>query len=483
MEPLLAKKGRRTTIRQRIKWLLAKPKLITKMVALDSLKLTLTMFICTIRFVDGDNFKDSMKAEIKEKVLQSGKTETAFLHADRLDREAERAYEAEHARHELERDGGETHDSAAEPHEDTEGSGDRALPSTDALDGPRESNELHTRETQLSDLEIRDTMPTEQLAMIDEHLRLHAAVSSFALVAMNDDQKGPISANIPASLNSGPHAGFSSRPPGPSAVSDTEDEYTSEYSESDDSDCSDDSESPSEQDQDFPAHQRESHPAPSGPSGARPERVHQHQGADAHATPFWHTVYEHYNPGPKGYQFSPAWQCICPNPSLPHPISPRHSPHVAPESGGRDMPPPPSGYHGSYSDPYRSNAGFYGSPYGNVHGSPFVHSHPGQPHGGPYHPPYGNPHAHPYGGAYGVPYAGHGGYGGYGGYGRHDGQYGYPHDYPQHYHGHHGPFMAPPTPPDPARPPTPPKTDPVLEGLKAEIDALRAELDRRQGRD
>lgn len=57
MEPLLAKKGKRISTWQRIKWLLAKPKLVTKMVALDSLKLTLTMYICTIRFMDGDHFK------------------------------------------------------------------------------------------------------------------------------------------------------------------------------------------------------------------------------------------------------------------------------------------------------------------------------------------------------------------------------------------------------------------------------------------
>jgi len=49
--------GKEFSPRQRLKWLLAKPKLTTKMAALDSLKLTLSMYICAIRFMDGNDFK------------------------------------------------------------------------------------------------------------------------------------------------------------------------------------------------------------------------------------------------------------------------------------------------------------------------------------------------------------------------------------------------------------------------------------------
>ncbi|KLU92949.1 hypothetical protein MAPG_11897 [Magnaporthiopsis poae ATCC 64411] len=306
MEPLLAKKGKRISTLQRIKWLLAKPKLVTKMVALDSLKLTLTMYICAIRFMDDDHFKESMKDEIRHSVLQSENTEAALLRAERLDQEAERVYEADRSQHKLEQD--DTESLVAKHLKGTDSSNQGALPPpATGLDGQCQDKGLQTHGTRQTDVELRDTMSADQLARIDNHLHLHAAVSSFALVVVNNGRADPASTNSRTPSDSGPQASFASRLPDPSAASGTDDGSESEISDSDDDSHWDETEPYSEKD--------ESGATPSRPSGAQPEGFHQRQGTDNYRpTLGWYITYLCGNPGPWGFQFAPRVMCGIPAP-------------------------------------------------------------------------------------------------------------------------------------------------------------------------
>ncbi|KLU87340.1 hypothetical protein MAPG_06340 [Magnaporthiopsis poae ATCC 64411] len=173
----ISRDGREFSPRQRLKWLLAKPKLTTKMAALDSLKLTLSMYICAIRFMDGNDFKESMHDEIQCKVSQSEQTRTTLLHAEYQDQKAEMAYQASHAGRGLENDG-------------LENDGKESITSAVIKingGGPEETG-VQTYQTPPSDFELGLTISNDQFVRIADHIRLQRMVSGFALKVVNRAQ-------------------------------------------------------------------------------------------------------------------------------------------------------------------------------------------------------------------------------------------------------------------------------------------------------
>ncbi|KAI0973432.1 hypothetical protein F4678DRAFT_426700 [Xylaria arbuscula] len=84
--PILPTSNGNISIAQKARWVFAKSKISTRKTALDSLKLTLTLFLHTLDFVEGDVVdEDSMREEIDDIIVMTKSTKTSFLNAARTD--------------------------------------------------------------------------------------------------------------------------------------------------------------------------------------------------------------------------------------------------------------------------------------------------------------------------------------------------------------------------------------------------------------
>ncbi|RGP66320.1 hypothetical protein FSPOR_6698 [Fusarium sporotrichioides] len=92
--PLTSPSGKNLKFKDKVKGLFDKGKVSSRRASLDSLKLTLSLFLYTLDFIEnqedgGDDVADHIKEEICDLVDETQFTKTAFLHAARLNNIAE----------------------------------------------------------------------------------------------------------------------------------------------------------------------------------------------------------------------------------------------------------------------------------------------------------------------------------------------------------------------------------------------------------
>ncbi|KAI0098720.1 hypothetical protein GGR51DRAFT_537673 [Nemania sp. FL0031] len=91
--PLLPAGGRNMSVSQKAKWLFAKSKISMRRSSLNSLKLTITLFLHTLDFIEGDLIDEEyMRDKIEAMVAESKNTKSAFLAAERTDQMLEKIY-------------------------------------------------------------------------------------------------------------------------------------------------------------------------------------------------------------------------------------------------------------------------------------------------------------------------------------------------------------------------------------------------------
>ncbi|KAK2774252.1 hypothetical protein CKAH01_13217 [Colletotrichum kahawae] len=93
MAPLLGKRAEEMVLKHKLRWLFAKSKVSTRQASLNSLKLTLALFLQALDLMEEDYIEDYMQAVVQQKVSESKNVKRAFIEAERRDQALEKAYE------------------------------------------------------------------------------------------------------------------------------------------------------------------------------------------------------------------------------------------------------------------------------------------------------------------------------------------------------------------------------------------------------
>ncbi|KAK0613533.1 hypothetical protein B0T14DRAFT_499003 [Immersiella caudata] len=170
---------------QRLRWLFAKSKIYSHQAALASLKLNLMLFINTLHFCDGPAV-EGLKENILNTIKQEKKdVKTAFLEAERYDRQVENAYD----------DGTEVQDGASPsgPLDGPTSAISLATPTAPVHDGSTILLGLQPRKPNQHGFDIHAIPDDDCLMWIAAHIALQRSVNDFSLaIIVRDPAPGPV---------------------------------------------------------------------------------------------------------------------------------------------------------------------------------------------------------------------------------------------------------------------------------------------------
>ncbi|KAI0502849.1 hypothetical protein F5B22DRAFT_43425 [Xylaria bambusicola] len=191
--PVLPAGGDKMSMVQKAKWIFVKAKVSAKRVSLNSLKLTITLFLHTLDFIEGDLLDEEYtKDEIKNIAEESKKTKSAFLAAERFDQTLERAYAATLSSNPS--TGDENADLLIQllhHHDQVEGDGTGVLKRLGGHEGDIDfsTNLLQTNQhsqpnSQQSNFQTEESLSDDQFLQIAWHIRTQKNVASYASVVL-----------------------------------------------------------------------------------------------------------------------------------------------------------------------------------------------------------------------------------------------------------------------------------------------------------
>ncbi|EQB58828.1 hypothetical protein CGLO_00874 [Colletotrichum gloeosporioides Cg-14] len=191
-------------LKHRLRWLFAKSKVSTRQASLNSLKLTLALFLQALDLMEEDYIEDYMQVVVQQKISESRNVKKSFIEAERRERAFEKTYEPSQAISSLKmirQSGLETEElSQTVICTTTEGikelDGDKSVSkamvkilhyqSGDGSSDEETSDLLPRHESGLdhttSTIDFIDDISDDHFMAIADHMRLQKTVSSFALV-------------------------------------------------------------------------------------------------------------------------------------------------------------------------------------------------------------------------------------------------------------------------------------------------------------
>ncbi|TGJ82239.1 hypothetical protein E0Z10_g6515 [Xylaria hypoxylon] len=183
---------------QKTRWILAKSKIAAKRSSLDSLKLTITLFLHTLDFIEGDLLnEDYTKDEIQNMVAESKNTKSVFLATERTDQTLEKAYAialTSSAATQADGDGIADTDGAIRLLHYGDQFQEQGTPilkgRNDQEDDANAIKFLQTNNTsqlsnQLSDFQMIESLSDDHFLHIAWHVRTQITVASYALVVFD----------------------------------------------------------------------------------------------------------------------------------------------------------------------------------------------------------------------------------------------------------------------------------------------------------
>jgi hypothetical protein len=182
--PLTSPLGQNLKLKNKVKWLFEKAKVSSRRASLDSLKLTLSLFLLTVDFIENgdegsDDVADCIKGEVSNLVVKTQSTKTALLNAERLDT----AFEFK--------------EGTSMPYVLHLESGDSKSGESDVKDTTvsrpsicdKGKTQLIRFPSQANSTAFLVAMPDEQLIQISEHLRVQNTVRELALKTVHAASK------------------------------------------------------------------------------------------------------------------------------------------------------------------------------------------------------------------------------------------------------------------------------------------------------
>ncbi|KAI0535418.1 hypothetical protein GGR58DRAFT_443452 [Xylaria digitata] len=208
---LLPAGGGNMRLAQKAKWIFVKSKISMRRSSLNSLKLTIALFLHTLDFVEGDLLnEDFTKDEIKNLVTESKNTKSDFLAAERTDQALAQVYTTALlsglATHTDNDDGMDTMDATVQLLDyDDKSQEEGTLALKDSNDQSDDTmNLLRTAKTsqldnQLSDFQVIESLSDDHYLYIARHIHTHKTVTSFALVVLDGrHEQEPLNRNPPS---------------------------------------------------------------------------------------------------------------------------------------------------------------------------------------------------------------------------------------------------------------------------------------------
>ncbi|KAF0319746.1 hypothetical protein GQ607_012997 [Colletotrichum asianum] len=191
MAPLLGKRAEEMLLKHKLRWLFAKSKVSTRQASLNSLKLTLGLFLQALNLTEQDHIEDYMQAVVRQQISESQNVKKAFMEAGRRDQALEKTCRKLSGTttediEEIDRDKSVNGTTVKVLHYQSEdgssdGEGFDLLPSHQSRLGQTNSA-----------ISLIDDISDDQFMVIADHMRLQKTVSSFALVVINQRQEtGP----------------------------------------------------------------------------------------------------------------------------------------------------------------------------------------------------------------------------------------------------------------------------------------------------
>ncbi|KAI1124675.1 hypothetical protein F5Y10DRAFT_284827 [Nemania abortiva] len=210
--PMLPAGGRNMSVSQKAKWRFFKSKIEMRRSSLDSLKLTVTLFLHTLDFIEGDLIDEEyMRDEIEAMVAKSKNTKSAFLAAERIDQMSERVYNEDPSSSDITSatdDTMNTVDVSVQlldySHQLRE-EGTLVLKGGNDREGDRSAMKLlHSAmasqlDSPSSDFQMIENMSDDHFIQIAHHIRTQKRVTSYALVVLDGRQeKDGVNRHVPA---------------------------------------------------------------------------------------------------------------------------------------------------------------------------------------------------------------------------------------------------------------------------------------------
>ncbi|KAI1504536.1 hypothetical protein F5X99DRAFT_371334 [Biscogniauxia marginata] len=220
--PISPSDNEKMDIAKKARWLLAKSKIAMRRTSLDSLKLTLTLFLHTLDFIEGDVIDEGyIQDEVEELVTQSKNTKTRFLNAERTDQYLEKVYDSAQFFGQL----------GNKSNNDEYGMGDtqkllhcnternieeelamvlRRIPVNDYQDSETGVlDSLQTTEDQMSkrkpsEFDIMESLPDDHFLRIAQHIRTQKVVTSYALVVLEQSPYKDVSTTTATATSNSP---------------------------------------------------------------------------------------------------------------------------------------------------------------------------------------------------------------------------------------------------------------------------------------
>ncbi|KAE9582743.1 hypothetical protein CGCF415_v012346 [Colletotrichum fructicola] len=217
--PLLGKRGEEMLLKHKLRWLFTRSKVSTRQASLNSLKLTLALFLQALDLMEEDYIEDYLQVVVQQRISASQNVKKSFIEAERRDRAFEKAYEPSQAISSLKtigQSGLETEELSqtiictnTEGIEETDGdeSASKAMvkilhyESGDGSSDEESSDLLPHHQSGLdhttSTIDFIDDISDDHFMAIADHMHLQKTVSSFALVVINQRQEiGPDDATL-----------------------------------------------------------------------------------------------------------------------------------------------------------------------------------------------------------------------------------------------------------------------------------------------
>ncbi|ETS77047.1 hypothetical protein PFICI_10921 [Pestalotiopsis fici W106-1] len=203
--PLMPRIGKSFDQMRKARWLFAKSKITSRRASLDSLKLTMTLFLHAIDRVSGDADEAETKEEIENLLGSAKNTKMNFIKAEIFDQAVEHHYEPSDK----------DNDFIATPIDDDNNNNNNekrpnSPESSDSENGDSESYEIsliqngydyskvdlsqwvqkHKSNTRIP-LQIMLVLSDDQFVEIADHLKVQMAVTSYALVIISGPSSHP----------------------------------------------------------------------------------------------------------------------------------------------------------------------------------------------------------------------------------------------------------------------------------------------------
>ncbi|KAH8688244.1 hypothetical protein BGZ61DRAFT_452967 [Ilyonectria robusta] len=185
--PFMSPAGKDVGAKQKIKWLFAKAKVSSRRAALDSLKLTLNLFLHTLSFIESGEMDEYIEEEVDALILETQNTKTTLLNAEQADRKSKRVHRSNEgllSAAVLQIEGGEFTSGGADAGDTASSQATTDDRSIDSDNDENKQMQLINHGSRAESMSSLESMSDDEFIQIAEHVRLQNLVRNFALRVM-----------------------------------------------------------------------------------------------------------------------------------------------------------------------------------------------------------------------------------------------------------------------------------------------------------